>query len=107
MPKTIYPKHIVDVIRRMVQSGSSNSEIAIAIGTTERRLQARMSQLGLTRERNARLRNSLPIRVPTKVVKGYMEAAHHRNIEPQNLMRLVLARVAEDNLFAALLDDGK
>ena len=107
MPKNIYPKHIIDVIRRMVSSGSSNKEIAMAIGTTERRLQARISQLGITREPDNRLCNSIAIRVPIKVVAGFADAAQCRDIQPQNLVRLVLTRVAEDNLFTAILDDGK
>lgn len=49
---------------------------------------------------------TMPIRVPVALVNTFTAAARARNKSEHELIRTILMRVSEDNLFSAILDDG-
>jgi hypothetical protein len=103
MTRSVYTDNVIDRIKKMQRDGSSNSEIAMAIGTTERRLNKRVGQLGLARSKTGRL----DLRVTGVVARLFYDAAGVRSITVTRLVKLLLLRIARDNLVSAILDDGK
>jgi hypothetical protein len=98
MYRPIFTKAAIGRIQAMQDSGSTNKEIAAAIGTTEGSLAARASQLGL----GGRMRVTFP-------EQTFTECAPHaarRNLSASDLIRLLVNRITQDNLFEAVLDDG-
>ena len=93
----------------MLMDGASYREIAMVIGTTAPRLSVRLRQLGI--QRPPALPDpdgkTMSVRVPIWLVKKYATIGTARNMKARHLMCAVLMHVAEDNLFAAIFDDGK
>jgi hypothetical protein len=108
-PRTIYTEHTVKLVKNMLMDGAGYRDIAIAIGTTVPRLSVRLKQLGIQRPRPQPDQDgrTMSVRIPIWLVKKYAPFATSRNMKTRNLMCAVLMRVAEDNLFLAILDDGK
>jgi hypothetical protein len=106
MPRlpSIYTPRIMKVVQRMVEDGSTNKEIAMAIGTTATRVSSRLGQLGIKR---AQLPDGVEIKLSRRLCSHYAEAAALRGITVHQLVRLLLTEVAHDNLISAILDDGK
>jgi hypothetical protein len=108
-PRTIYTEQTITLVKKMLMDGASYREIALVIGTTEPRLSVRLRQLGI--QRPPALPDpdgkTMSVRIPIWLVKKYCPVAVERNMRVRHLMCSVLMRVAEDNLFLAILDDGK
>jgi hypothetical protein len=100
----IFTKAAIARIQAMQDSGSTNKEIAAAIGTTEGSLAARVSQLGLSR--NPKHAASMRVSFPEQTFIQCAPQAARRNLSASDLIRLLVNRIAQDNLFEAVLDDG-
>jgi len=108
-PVSIYTERTIAAVKLMLGDGASHREIALAIGTTEPRLARRLSQLGIRRHpaQPAPDGRTMSVRIPIWLVKKYAPIATARNMKAKHLMCTVLMHVAKDDLFAAILDDGK
>jgi hypothetical protein len=105
-----YTDDVIAMIKQMLKDGRSNCEIAEVVGTTPNRLTSRLNQLGLTRKTLCVGKPPtwpVNIMVTQDVLVKFSAPAQARDMNAPQLMRAVLARVAADNLFAAILDDGK
>lgn len=103
--RRIYTDAALETVRRMIDEGARNKQIAAAIGTTELRLVSRLSQLGIARNPSPRTSKVVFIRMPVDLIAKYDAVASDRMIKTHRLLQAILGKVAQDNLFAAVLDD--
>lgn len=107
-----YTDEVIEKIRILQQQNVSTSKIAEQLGTTPARLQSRLHQLGLGKKAlgldvgKFKVRGSVVVQVPGDVIAKFAAPAALRGLRPPQLIRLVLARIADENLFTAILDDG-
>jgi hypothetical protein len=102
----VFTRATIGRIRTMQDSGSTNKEIAAAIGSTEGSVASRTSQLGLSRNPQHPLDKHFRVAIPERTITRCMPHAARRDISPSDLIRLMVDRIAQDNLFEAVLDDG-
>jgi hypothetical protein len=102
--RPLFTKATIDRIQAMQDSGSTNREIAAAIGSTEGSLAARSSQLGLSR--NPKHASCMRVTFPEQTFAECAPRAARRNLSASDLIRLLVKRITQDNLFEAVLDDG-
>jgi hypothetical protein len=105
MYRPIFTKAAIGRIQAMQDSGSTNKEIAAAIGTTEGSLAARVSQLGLSRYPRHALGGRMRVSFPEQTFTECAPHAARRNLSASDLIRLLVERITQDNLFEAVLDD--
>jgi hypothetical protein len=103
MNRPLFTKATIGRIQAMQDSGSTNREIAAAIGTSEGSLAARASQLGLSR--NPQHPSGRRVTIPEQIFTQCLPYATQRHLSSSDLIRLLLNRIAQDNLFEAVLDD--
>jgi hypothetical protein len=104
MNRLLFTKATIGRIQAMQDNGSTNREIAAAIGTSEGSLAVRVSQLGLSR--NPKNATSMRVSFPEQTFTNCAPHAARRNLSTSDLIRLMVDRIAQDNLFEAVLDDG-
>jgi hypothetical protein len=102
--KRFYTDDVMATVRRMLEDGASNQQIADEIGTTARALGARLHQLGITRKAPPRTQ-SVFARVTVETVSTFQAVASARKMKKHRLICSILEKVAQDNLFTAVLDD--
>ncbi len=102
----VFTKATIGRIRTMQDSGSTNRQIAEAIGSTEGSVASRTSQLGLSRNPQHPLEKHTRVAIPEKVIARCAPHAAQRDLSPSDLIRRLVERIAQDNLFEAVLDDG-
>jgi hypothetical protein len=102
--RPLFTREAIGRIQAMQDSGSTNREIAAAIGTSEGSLAARSSQLGLSR--NPQHAACMRVSFPEQTFSECTPHAARRNLSTPDLIRLMVDRIARDNLFEAVLDDG-
>jgi hypothetical protein len=105
MYRPIFTKAAIGRIQAMQDSGSTNKEIAAAIGTTEGSLAARVSQLGLSRYPRHAPDGRMRVSFPRQTFTECAPHAARRNLSASDLIRLLVERITQDNLFEAVLDD--
>ena len=105
MYRPIFTKAAIGRVKAMLDCGSTNREIAAAVGTTEASLAVRISQLGLSRHPR-HLDGRTRVNFPERTIARCMPHAARRDLSPSDLIRLMVDRIAQDNLFEAVLDDG-
>jgi hypothetical protein len=102
----IYTPEVCAEIRAMMADGASRADIAAAVGTTKARLSARLSHLGIKRGPVVEPQMvTLQIRAPMTVLEGLRVAGEARRTTPNNMARVLLTRIIEENLLTAVLDD--
>jgi hypothetical protein len=104
MKRPLFTKAAIGRIQAMRDGGSTNREIAAAIGTSEGSLAARASQLGLSR--NPQHAACMRVSFPKQTFTECAPHAARRNLSSSELIRLLVKRITADNLFEAVLDDG-
>jgi hypothetical protein len=104
MKSPVFTKAAIGRIQAMQDCGSTNREIAAAIGTTESSLASRASQLGLSR--NPQHSPCMRVSFPKQTFTECAPHAARRNLSGSDLIRLLVKRITQDNLFEAVLDDG-
>jgi hypothetical protein len=102
--RPLFTREAIGRIQAMQDGGSTNREIAAAIGTTEGSLASRISQLGLSR--NPKNAACTRVSFPEQTFTECASHAARRNLSASDLIRLMVDRIAQDNLFEAVLDDG-
>jgi hypothetical protein len=107
MNRPLFTKATIGRIQAMQDSGSTNKEIAAAIGTTEGSPAARASQLGLSRYPRHELGGRMRVTFPEQIFTECAPHAARRNLSASDLIRLLVKRITQDNLFEAVLDDGE
>src|SRR5258708_6028177 len=80
MDRPIFTKAAIGRIQAMQDSGSTNKEIAAAIGTTEGSLAARVSQLGLSRYPRHALDGRMRVTFPEQIFTECAPHAARRNL---------------------------
>lgn len=95
--------HIVDAVRRMKGEGLRNFEISLAVGLSEGSVEWVCTKYGIKRASAARL--ELPL--GAKLMEALHEEARRREVRFDPFMRRMLLLIVQDNLFSAILDDGK
>jgi hypothetical protein len=105
MNRPLFTEATIGRIQAMQDNGLTNREIAAAIGTTEGSLAARASQLGLSR-RNPQHAACMRVSFPSQTFTECAPHAARRNLSASDLIRLLVERIMQDNLFEAVLDDG-
>lgn len=98
-----HEQHIIDAVRRMKGDGVGNAEIAMAVGLTEGSVKSLCKHRRIRRPSSGRL--ALPL--GAVVMDVYRAEASRREVPFDRFMRKLLATIAKDNLFVAILDDGK
>jgi hypothetical protein len=101
MNRPLFTEATIGRIQAMQDNGLSNREI----GTTEGSLAARASQLGLSR-RNPQHAACMRVSFPSQTFTECAPHAARRNLSASDLIRLLVERIMQDNLFEAVLDDG-
>lgn len=96
-----HPPHIIEVVRRMKGERASNKMIAMSIGETQGAVE------WLCHKHNIRRPPSGRIEIGLATHSAFQAEAVKRGLTTEGLLRKVLRTVAVDNLFAAVLDDGK
>ncbi len=96
----VFTPEVMETIKKMRANGISARVIAATIGTTRESLQATLCQKGFTAPLVTRLLND-------EVKRIYLAEAKRRRMRPGQLTKLLLTTIAKDNLFTAVLDDGK
>jgi hypothetical protein len=104
--RPIFTREAIGRIQAMQDSGATNREIAAAIGTTEGSLESRVSQLGLARNPRRHLDGHTRVAIPEQIFTQFLPHAARRHLSSSDLIRLLLKRITQDNLFEAVLDDG-
>src|SRR5258708_98259 len=104
MNPPLFTNATIGRIQAMQDSGSTNREIAAAIGSTEGSVAARASQLGLSR--NPQHVACMRVSFPSQTFTECAPHAARRNLSPSDLIRLLVKRITADNLFEAVLDDS-
>jgi hypothetical protein len=104
--RPLFTREAIGRIEAMLDSGSTNKEIATAIGTTEGCLAVRLSQLGLSRSSRRHMDNRTRVTFPEGIVTRCAPYAAQRALAPAGLIMLLIDRIVQDNLFEAVLDDG-
>lgn len=108
MPRPIYNDATIEKIVQMQSDGLTDKEIAKAIGTTDKRLASRVSQLGIARYPRDRLQDKRTrVCFTEALITKYRPPAEKRGMTPPELIRVLIDRIAKDNLFEAVLDDGE
>lgn len=105
--KSIFTKAVIGRIKEMQSNGSTNKEIAEAIGSTEGSVTSRTSQLGLSRNPKHPTEKSIRVAFPEWIVTRCTPHAARRDLSPADLIRLLIEHIARENLFEAILDDGE
>lgn len=100
---TAHDPHIVESIKRMKQTGVGNAEIAMSVGLTEGAVKALCSKRGI-RRRDSHI---FSYSVKASIMEAVRAEAHRRDVSIPILMRNLISVVVRDNLFAAIIDDGK
>jgi hypothetical protein len=106
MTSPIFTKPTISRVKTMLDTGLTNKEIAAAIGTTEASLAVRISQLGLSRNPHRPLDKPTRVAIPERTITRCAPHAARRDLSPSELIRLLVDRITQDNLFEAVLDDG-
>lgn len=102
---TTFNKSGLHTLRQMKRAGASADEISAVIGSkTGRSVMVRCSHLGITRKSVGFLGS---ISIKPKLAALYHAEAERRGLTPSIMVRLILTRIAQDNLFAAIIDDDK
>lgn len=98
-----YTPQVEEAVRRAKHNGVPNKEIAMAMGLTDNQVR------GLCRMRRFKRRTSGRLKVPVgqRLMKELHAEAVRRGMAFDPFMRLLLLTIVDDNLFAAILDDGK
>jgi hypothetical protein len=107
MKSPIYTKVVIGRIIEMKNDGSTNKQIADAIGTTEGSVTARISQLGLARNPQDTRDKRSTVRFASWIIEKCITPAARRDLSPPDLIRLLMERIVNDDLFEAILDDGE
>jgi hypothetical protein len=107
MTSPIFTNKRIGLIKAMQNNGLTNREIADALGTTEASVRSRLSQLGLSRNPVRVSVGATRVHFSNYVVERCAPHAIRRDISTADLMRLLMDRIAQDDLFEAILDDGK
>jgi predicted HicB family RNase H-like nuclease len=94
---------LIDAVRRMKAAGLRNTEIADEVDMTLPAITQICHRHGIRRPTAGRL--DLPI--GAKLLKALETEAGRRGVPLNRFMREMLVIVARDNLFSAILDDGK
>ena len=89
MNRPLFTEATIGRIQAMQDNGLTNREIAAAIGTTEGSLAACMR-----------------VSFPSQTFTECAPHAARRNLSASDLIRLLVERIMQDNLFEAVLDDG-
>lgn len=100
---SVHPPKIIAAVRRMKGEGVRNSEIGMAVGLTESSIEALCHQRGIRRPTAGRL--ELPL--GAKLTESFRAEAVKRGMRYEAFMRKLLLTIERDNLFTAILDDGK
>jgi hypothetical protein len=106
MNRRLYTNQTIEKIIQMQHDGSTDKEIATALGTTDKRLASRVSQLGLSRSPRHH-DTGTRVHFPEWLITQYTGPAERRGITPMKLIKLLIERIAKDNLFEAVLDDSE
>lgn len=100
---TKYEAHTVEMMKAMKGTGSTNFEIALALGLTEGQVKSACSARGIKKKFD----KNQKVPFPKMLRRKYQAEADRRGQRIDNFMRRLLSAVARDNLFSAILDDGK
>ena len=101
--RRVYTESAVARMRQMKRDGATAFEVAMALGTTEASVRSRSAQLRIKRVNAGFLAAS----VGGDVVEIFTNEARRRGMRLSHLVRDVLRRIARENLFGAVIDDGK
>lgn len=97
-----FTRPVLDMIPVWIELGATPQDIAAALGTTENSLQVMCSKYGISLRRvtDTKLRTAL-----TSVQWGVFQVeAARRGTSVWELISRIVATVADDDLFAAVLD---
>lgn len=98
---TRHDPHIISVVRRMKGERARDAEIAMAVGMSEDSLKWLCHKHGIKRP------SARTINISAVVANRYRTEAVRRGVRLDRLLHRVLLTVAKENLFAAIIDDGK
>lgn len=93
--------HIIDVVRRMKQTGERDVDIAMSVGLTEDSLK------WLCHKHRIRRPRSDAVSIGRRVTDRCRAEAVKRGMKYEPFMRKLLLTIEKDDLFSAILDDGK
>lgn len=101
-PWVFTPKNL-EILSRMRAEGATSRQMAEAIGST-------MNSVRQTLRHNRRKRpqdHKVEFRIGASTKDLLCAEAERRGMKPRTLARKILLTITNDNLFSAILDDGK
>ena len=98
---TIHDPHIIGVIRRMKSERATEFEIAMAVGLPQKTVNWLCYKNKITKPEARRIPFS------GALLKPFREEAALRGVPLDEFVRNILQTIATDNLFSAIIDDGK
>jgi hypothetical protein len=104
---TALDPHIVEKVRRMKGDGARHREIAMTVGMSPSAIGAMCSRRGIRRGWAGCSEGRIEMVLGVRLVQAYQKEAERRGIRFDRFMRQMLLTIATDNLFTAILDDGK
>lgn len=99
---TVYTSDALEIVRRMKRMGQSGRQIADRLGSTERSVAVMASRIGAKKRYR-----SIHTKLTTKTIDRYKQEARRRNQSLYQFLRRVLTTIDRENLFTAIIDDGK
>lgn len=96
-------QHLIDRVRILKGQGRKNRDIGMSVGLTESQVKSLCHHRGLKRPVSGRLE----VPVGAKVINALQIEATARGERFDNFIRRLLLTITRDNLYSAIIDDGK
>jgi hypothetical protein len=112
MPRHVFTPAVIKAIRELARQGKSASEIAAAIGSTAASVRVKCCRLKIQLSRRGRacLRPSehrLVLYMRPEDYTALKQKAAHKRKSPAELAGTLLEMIVSDDIFQAVLNDGK